>query len=189
MALTPIALCSRALIKLGARPIASFVEGTVEAQVAAALYPSVRDALISAHPWSFATAQATLPRLAAAPVADLRYAHQLPVDFLRALSVGSGARGRGAEYRIVESTLQSDRDEVVLSYIFRPDESGFPPFFDSALIASLAAEFCLPITESTSRSELLYKLADGEFRRARLIDAQQDTPGRVEDFTLVEARR
>lgn len=189
MALTPIALCSRALIKLGARPIASFVEGTVESQVAAALFPSVRDALISAHPWSFASAQTALARLAAPPVADHRNAFQLPADFLRALSVGTSGRGRGAEYRIAESTLQTDLDEVVLSYIFRPDESAFPPFFDAALIAALAAEFCLPVTESTSRAELLYKLADGEFRRARLIDAQQDTPGRVEDFTLVEVRR
>jgi hypothetical protein len=43
--------------------------------------------------------------------------------------------------------------------------------------------------ESTSRAELLYKLAENEFRRARLVDAQQDTPQRFEDFTLVEARR
>jgi hypothetical protein len=189
MALSQIALCSRALIKLGAQPIASFAEGTVESQVAAALFPSVRDGLISAHPWSFASAQATLPRLASDPVADHRYAYQLPPDFLRALSVGQGARGRGTAYRIVESTLQTDSDGVVLSYIFRPDESAFPPFFDAALIAALAAEFCLPVTESTSRAELLYRLSENEFRRARLIDAQQDTPQSFEDFSLVEARR
>jgi hypothetical protein len=46
-------------------------------------------------------------------------------------------------------------------------------FFDAALIAALAAEFCLPVTESTSRAELLYRLSESEFRRARLIDAQQ----------------
>jgi len=189
MALSQIALCSRALIKLGAQPIASFAEGTVESQVAAALFPSVRDGLISAHPWSFASAQATLPRLANDPVADHRYAYQLPPDFLRALSVGQGARGRGTAYRIVESTLQTDSDGIVLSYIFRSDESAFPPFFDAALIAALAAEFCLPVTESTSRAELLYRLAENEFRRARLIDAQQDTPQSFEDFSLVEARR
>jgi hypothetical protein len=189
MALTAIALSARALVKLGARAIASFAEGTAEAEVAAALYPVVRDGLLSAHPWSFATGQATLARLASPPVADHRHAFRLPADFLRALSLGTGTRGRGTEYRIVENTLHCDADAVVLSYVFRPDETGFPPFFDTALIAALASEFCLPVTESTSRAELLRRLAEAEFRRARLIDAQQDSPARIEDFTLVEARR
>ncbi len=189
MAMTPIALCSRALVKLGARSIAAFDEGTAEAEIAAILYPGIRDGLLSAHPWSFATGQATLARLARKPVADHACAYQLPADFLRALSLGTGPRGRGQEYRIVEGALHCDADQVVLSYVFRPDETGFPPFFDAALIAVLAAEFCLPVTESTTRADLLRRAADAEIRRARLVDAQQDTPGRIEDFTLVEARR
>ena len=74
MALSSIAFCSRALLKLGAGSIASFDEGTAEAEVAANLYPSVRDALISAHPWNFAVAQTTLPQLSSEPVADYAYA-------------------------------------------------------------------------------------------------------------------
>ena len=62
MALSALALCARALLKIGAQPIASLDEGTAEAEVAANLYPGLRDALLAAHPWSFATGQATLPR-------------------------------------------------------------------------------------------------------------------------------
>lgn len=188
MALSTIALCSRALLKLGADTIASFDEGTAEAEVAANLYPSTRDALLSAHPWSFATAQASLPQLAAKPVADFAHAFQLPADFLRALSAGPQGRGRGIIYRIVESRLHADADKVVLSYIFRPSDSDFPPFFDQTLITRLAAEFCIPLTESTSRADSLHKLAEAEFRRAKMIDSQQDTPGRIEDFSLLEVR-
>src|SRR3954447_16636716 len=54
MALTPIGLCSRALIKIGAGSITSFNDGTAEAEVADALYSSTRDALLSANSWSFA---------------------------------------------------------------------------------------------------------------------------------------
>jgi len=43
MALSSIAICSRALLKLGADTIASFDESTAEAEVAANLYPSIRD--------------------------------------------------------------------------------------------------------------------------------------------------
>ena len=92
-------------------------------------------------------------------------------------------------YRIVESRLHTNSSDAVLSYIFRPADLEFPPFFDQALIARLSAEFCIPLTESTSRAESLHKLADQEFRRAKMIDSQQDTPGRIEDFSLVEVRR
>ncbi len=188
MALSAIALCSRALLKLGARPIAGFDEGTAEAEVAVNLFPSIRDALLSAHGWSFATAQSRLPQLEEAPVADFDRAFQLPVDFLRALSAGAGARGRGLVYRIVDDRLHTSSSEVYLTYIFRPAEVDFPPFFDQLLIARLAAEFCIPVTESTSRAEMLYRIAETEFRRARLVDAQQDTPLAIEDFPLVAVR-
>jgi hypothetical protein len=189
MALSPVALAARALIKIGAAPIAAFDDGTVEAEVARNLYPSTRDALLSAHPWSFASAQAELPRLVAPPLADFDFAYQLPADFLRALSAGAGDYGRGLDYRIAERRLHTDAERVILTYVYRPDEGAFPPFFDQALIARLAAEFCVPLTESTARAEALAAAAEDEFRRAKTIDSQQDVPGRIEDFSLVQARR
>lgn len=188
MALSAIALCSRALIKVGAATIASFEEGTAESEVAANLYPAIRDAMLSSHPWNFATGQATLPRLMAEPVADFAHAFQLPADFLRALSAGVSGSGAGLVYRIAESRLHTDAEQVVLTYVFRPDELSFPPFFDQALIARLAAEFCIPLTESTTRAEFLYRLSEDEFRRAKLIDGQQDIPSAITHFPLVEVR-
>lgn len=188
MALTDLGLCSRALLRVGAAPISAFSAGTAEAEIAAALYGPVRDALLSAYPWSFATTQATLARLNATPVADFPYSHQLPTDFLRALSAGADGRGRGLSYRLAGSVLHSACATVALTYISRPPESAFPPFFDQALIVRLAAEFCLPLTESTSRAEFLYRLAEQEYQRARLIDAQQDEQPGFEDFSLIEAR-
>jgi len=188
MALSAIALCSRALLRLGAATIASFDEGTAEAEIAANLYPPLRDAVLSSHPWSFATGQATLPRLAQVPLADHSAAFQLPADFLRVLSAGPAGSGRGLTYRLAENRLLCDSDQVVLTYVFRPDESAFPPFFDQMLIARLTAEFCIPVTESTTRAQFLFRLAEDEFRRAKLIDAQQHTPAAIEDFPLVEVR-
>lgn len=189
MALRDIQICSRALIKIGAQPISGFADGSAESIVAASLYPSTRDALLSAYPWSFATAQRELPRVDGRPAADYQFAYQLPADFLRVLSAGTGGAGRGLVYRIAERRLHSNAAQVTLTYLFRPHEATFPPFFDQVLIQRMAAEFCLPITESGSRAEALYRLAEQEFRRARLIDAQQDMPAGFEDFSLVEARR
>jgi hypothetical protein len=193
MALSALAMCSRALLKIGASTIASFDEGTAEAEVAANLYPSVRDALLSAYPWSFATGQAILPRLVATPVADYAHAFQLPTDFLRALSAGHSGqghatRGSGVAYRIAENRLHADVDSIVLTYIFRPSDEVLPPFFASCLIARLAAEFTIPLTENTSRAQLLFELSDREFRSARLTDSQQDLPPALADFPLINAR-
>jgi hypothetical protein len=189
MALNDVALCSRALIRIGAAPITSFEDGTAESEIAGALFGSVRDALLSAYGWSFACGQMSLSQLETPPVADYSNAFQLPNDFLRALSAGNGTRGRGLNYRIARGALHANSNEVVLTYIFRPEEEEFPPYFDQVLITRLAAEFCIPVTESTSRAETLYKLADIEQQRARQIDAQQDSPGRLEDFSLINARK
>lgn len=189
MSYTKISLCSKALLKIGASTITSFEEGTAEAEVAANLYPCIRDALLSSYPWSFAVTQVRLPRLAAAPLADYNYAYQLPNDFVRVISAGMGGKGRGITYRIAENSLHTDMPNVILTYIFRPDENSFPAYFSEALIAKLSFEFCIPLTESTSRAEFLSKLADDIVSRARAVDAQQATPRCFEDFTLVEVRQ
>ncbi|NBX65891.1 MAG: hypothetical protein EBQ96_02735 [Proteobacteria bacterium] len=188
MPLNDVALASRALIRIGCKPISSFADGTAESEIAGALYAPSRDALLSAYGWSFATGQVALTRLTEVPMADYQYAYGLPNDFLRALSAGNGGRGRGLDYRISRNVLHTDAEEVLLTYIFLPDESEFPPFFATTLIARLAAEFTIPLTESTSRAEVLYKLSEDEFRKAKQIDAQQDAPSRIENFPLVDVR-
>ncbi|MGE4313028.1 MAG: hypothetical protein AB7E85_01990 [Pseudobdellovibrionaceae bacterium] len=188
MALNDVALCSRALIRIGANPILSFDDGSAESEIASALYSSTRDALLSTYGWSFATGQIALSRLEATPSADYDYAYGLPSDFLRALSAGQGGRGRGLNFRIGRGVLETNAESVILTYIFRPEEEQFPPYFGNALMARLAAEFTIPLTESTSRAESMYRMAEAEFARARQIDAQQDTPSRLERFTLIESR-
>lgn len=188
MALNDVALCSRALIRIGAAPITSFGDGTAESEIAGALFGPVRDALLSSYAWSFALGQVSLNELETPPVADYSNAFQLPTDFLRALSAGNGNRGRGLNFRIARGALHTNSTDVILTYIFRPEEEEFPPYFDQVLITKLAAEFCIPVTENTGRAEAMYKLAEDEFKRARQIDAQQDTPHKIESFSLIDAR-
>ncbi len=181
--LTALELCSRALLRLGAQPIASMEEGTAEAEIAAGLYAGTRDAMLSSHPWSFATGQSTLPRLDAVPVADFAHAFQLPAGFLRAISAG-----RGVPFRLFEDRLHTDAPQVVLTHIFRPDEASFPPFFAAALVARLAAEFCIPLTENTARTQLLSQQAEAELRAARRADSQQATVQAIGGFPLISVR-
>lgn len=189
MSYTDVSLCSKALLKIGAQTITSFQDGTAEAETAANLYPIIRDGLLSSYPWSFAIFQKKLARLDMKPVADYQYAYQLPTEFLRIISAGSGNRGSGIEYRIFENKIYTNSQDVIITYISKVNENIFPTFFCEALVSRLAAEFCIPLTESSSRAEYLSKKADTEIKQARLIDAQQSTPLKFEDFTLVEARK
>lgn len=188
MALNDIAIASRALMRLGAAPISSFNDGTVESEIAGALYASVRDTVLSSYLWNFATAQIKLNELVDSPLADFQKAYALPNNFLRAISAGTGGKGRGLSFRIIEGQLHTNTINVTLTYIYQPEEELFPAYFTNALITRLAAEYAIPITESTTRADMLYRLAENELAKARQIDAQQDTPGRIEDFSLIKAR-
>jgi len=188
MSLSQIGLCSRALMKIGAQPISSFDDGTAEADIAQNLYPHVRDYLLSLYPWSFATAQQKLARLSTDVMTDYQYAYQLPLDFMRALSVGDRFKGQGGDYRIQENRLHTDQEEVILTYIFRPEARHFPPYFNQVLMTYLASEFCLPLTESATRSEAMLRLGEKQLQQARTLDAQQQTPRAVNLDMLVEVR-
>lgn len=189
MALTDIGLCSRALVQIGAHPITSFTDGTAQSEIAALLYAPVRDSLLSAYAWSFATGQVNILPLASTPLADYPYAYELPLDCLRVISAGATGSGSGLPSRLYRGTLQCAAPEgITLTYIFRTDEASFPPYFDMALITRLAAEFCLPLTENTARATFLAGAAEKEFARARQIDAQQDSPNRITRFSLIDAR-
>lgn len=188
MPMTAVELCATALLKIGANTIQSFSDETAEAECARRLYPLTRNALLSAHPWSFTLAQVELQPEPGEPVADFAHSFALPADHLRTVSVGTGRRGRGLVHRVQGGRILTDAAPITLTYQRIVAEEELPPFFLQLLVTRLAAELCVPLTENTSRAMELFRLAEAELRLARLIDSQQGTPQRVDDFTLIAAR-
>lgn len=185
-----IQLCAQAMLDLGAEPIQSFADGTAEAIVAAARYPTVRDGVLSSYPWTFATAQVDLSPLAEVPVADFDYAFQIPSDCLHVISIGDKSMdyGRGEWYRVRERRIHCNSDSVTITGIFRVDETNWPAWFDAMMVQQLSAAFCLPLTENSSRAEILTKRANAVLATARSRDAQQQTPTTIVAFPLLSAR-
>jgi hypothetical protein len=188
MTLTDVEICSVALVKIGANAISSFDDETVEADVGRHLYEITLRALITAHPWHFSLFETVLQKVDEPSQAGYSHVFALPADVLRVISAGASSRGRGLEFRVAGDRLYANSTDVVLNHQRRPATATFPAFFVQVLVAKLAAEFCLPLTEGTSRAEALQRLAAAELKIARLIDSQQDTPRAVEDFTLIAAR-
>lgn len=187
MPYSDVELCSMSLIKIGALPITSFDDETAEAEIAKALYQPLLEGLLVAHPWAFSLAQQNLSAEADNPFEGYAYAFALPPEAMRTISARTKSY-RNCVYRVVGSYIVSDTQSLTLTYQRRPSSVDFPPHFVQALTARLSAEFCLPLTESASRSEVLQKLAGVELRLARLIDSQQASAKALEDFSLIEVR-
>lgn len=185
---TAIEIASQALVSIGCDEMQSFDEGTTDAATASILYPMIRDMLLSCHPWNFATAQFDLNRLSEEPLGDYGYKFQLPADVVRVISVSDEHDRLIRQYRIQGRELLCDADNARLQYIFRPNEETFPPHFVYALFTRLAAEFTIPMTESTTRSEVLDARAGRAEKKAKNVDSQQDTPQSISEFPLWEAR-
>lgn len=187
MPVTDIEICSMSMLKLGAAPIESFDDETVEAELARTLYEPIVRALLVSHPWGFSLASGDLIEATEPPANGFRYAYMLPSGTLRTIAAASG-KHKNSVYRIVGERLMSDDQELSLTYQQRAETALFPPHFVQALSAKLAAEFCLPLTESSSRAEVLQRVANAEMRLARLVDSQQATARAVEDYALIGVR-
>ena len=179
MPLSAVELCATALVKIGARPIAR-VRGRRRRRPPARAGSTRSPATLCSAciPGRSRWPRRALAPSRGAPVADFAHAFALPADHLRTISVGIGGRSRGTRLpgagpsRILVRCA-GDRAELPASGAPRDE---LPAFFVPLLVTRLAAEFCIPLTEGSSRAMDLYRLAEAELRSARLIDSQQSTP-------------
>ncbi len=172
---SPVSICSNALQLLGDKPIASFEDGTVGAGRSANLWPTVRDALLRAHPWNCATRRVLLAPLATAPVFDFAHKFLLPGDWLKTVQVGR--KGFAPPFRSEGRAILANINPLPLVYIFRNED---PATWDSALVhvaeLKMAAALAYPITTSTSLRESMAQEAEFELRRTKAQDEARTTP-------------
>ena len=77
---SPLDICSRSLILIGAEPISSFDDGSTEALVCVNLYEDLVRTSLTNTRWRFATNQQVLNRLTNEPTGRYDQAYQLPTD-------------------------------------------------------------------------------------------------------------
>jgi hypothetical protein len=198
---TAVAICSDALILLGAKTISSFNDGTDEANTADRLYPDVRDMTLSMYPWSFAYKKVKLSRLVTAPVSEWKYQYQMPGDTLgnpRAVFETSQAYARPVkEWEIIGDKLMTNNEEVYIDYPYQTPEYSMPQYFVQLLKYMMAWHLAYPITEQETKTAYWQGVAVGSpsengrggyFRQASNIDAQGQPPQVIEDYSLVAVR-
>ena len=187
---TAIKICSRASVLIGGTLIASFSDGTVEADVANAMYEDIARTALTNTRWRFATNQVVMNRLASEPTGRFDAAYQLPSDCLMLSSVTVN------DQSIIYDTYgdkvycnESEGSEVVADYIFRALEGDWPPYFITAVEYQMAALMAISVARDSALASMFEQKAAQEIFRARRLDSQQQTTRKLNTSGFIAQRR
>ena len=187
---SPIDICARALILIGADPITSFNDGTTEALVSVNMYEDVARAALVNSRWRFSTNQAVLNLLSAAPTGRYDRAYQLPTDLLMLHAVT--VQDLPIEYQIYGSKVFADTDPndvVIADYTYRAEEEDWPSYFTLAVEYALAVVFATSIARDSNLASLMKTQATEAMAKARSLDSQQQTARKLVTSRFISERR
>ncbi len=185
MAVSETDVINAALRLVAAKRITSRGQGNKNANVADDLYPVVRDTLLRAHTWNFATKRAKLARDAAAPAFEFDHAYAVPSDWIRTISVNNNDAGTGAvrykeENQGDKRFLLASVEDLYLRYVSKvTDTNLFPADFVAAMVTALARDLSLPIANSNTMQARYEDRARRDLMRAKSADSLGQSPERL----------
>jgi hypothetical protein len=185
-----IDIAARALVLIGAQPITSFSSSSTEALVASNVSEDVVRTAMCASRWRFATNQAVLNALTAAPTGRFDTAHQLPSDLLMLHAVT--VNDLNLEYNVYGDKIYSNataNEVVVADYTYRAGEQDFPSYFTLAVEYALAAAFALAIARDEQLATMFEKKAAQLMQQAKTLDSQQQTTRKLVTSRFIAERR
>lgn len=182
-----VSICSNALLMVGDDPINSFDDSSDRARLVSNLWETVRDYVLSSHPWNPCTKRVQLNPDTDAPAYDYAMQYTLPADFLRLGSIGEN--GAEPDYRIESGKILCDDSPLLLRYVWKNTIVGsYTPLMVMALTLAMRQVVAYPITSSTSLEQLIDQAIAPMLKTARTIDAQDQPPETLGDFRLLNSR-
>jgi hypothetical protein len=197
-----IDLCNRALIRLGSGVISSFNDGD-KGTICSVAYPEVKQMLLTAHPWRFATAKRQLSKLSTTPTNEWTYMHQLPSDMLTGPWAVWNTTDTGVapitNWERYGNQIYSDETVIVIDYRVSVDESYFPPWFQTLMSLAIAAAIAPAITANPNGglAEHYHQLAfgtpsdnmeGGYFSKCKNINSQSHPNGWIGSTEITDDR-
>lgn len=187
---TPIKVCSRASLLIGGDAIQSFEDGTAEATVSSAMYEDMARSALTNSRWRFATDQAVLNRLTEAPTGRWDAAYQLPADYimLSAITVNE----QNIKYDLYGTKAfcnATATDTVIADFVFRADESTWPPYFLTAVQYMMAGVLAVSVARDSQLASLMEQKANFQMVQARRLHSQQQTTRKLNTSRFIAERR
>lgn len=171
------------LMELG--PISSFADDTPQARDAAEQYPVARRICLEACDWSFASAIADLPEVAASALrpasAALPFLYKVPGDCLKVREVVDPC----VDWRIDGDYLRADRSgPLPIRYTAdQENENRLPATFQLAVAHRLAAMLSPRWVGAANKAQLLAQLAQQMLKDAMRTDGRQASNSRYDGQT------
>lgn len=171
-----VAICNKALIKLGAETIASLTENSENSNTLLAIYDGVLDTELRKHPWNFAIKRVSLAADVDTPETD-EYTTQytLPTDLVRLLPGNSSSLDWKVEGRKI---ITNTTGAMYIRYVARiTDTNEYDSAFVDVLAQALAVEMCERRTQSNQKAMTVredYKFAVREAKKANAFENISD---------------
>ena len=193
MAVTKVDIATRGLIMIGAQPISSFTDDSTEALVTNNIYEEIVESSLTRHRWKFSTGQKKLSLLTDTPVGRWTYAYQIPTDPLVLQIIAVTVNDYNINYNRYEDKIYVDdygsSSTLVMDYIFRQDESKFPPYFRLALEFQLASIYAGAIARDTAMIKEFSERAERQYLIAKNIDSQETTTNKLDTNRFISLRQ
>ena len=160
-------------------------------------YDQVRQTILRAHPWNFASKRAVIASSGTAPDFGFSAAYPVPNDFLRLLSIqdADGNDIQSTNFRMefvgAQRCILFNSDGALrLRYVFDiTDVSKFDPLFTNLFVHELAIAVAYKVTESNGNVERVAELIKKAGSLARSIDGQESPPIVIQRSKSLDARR
>ena len=154
------------------------------------MYEDMAQASLTNTRWRFATDQSVLNRLTIAPTGRFDSAYQLPSGsiMLNAVTVND----HPIKYDTYGSKVFCDAsptDVLVADYIFRADESTWPPYFIVAVEYVMAGVLATSVARDQSLSNMMEAKANILMAQARRLDSQTQTSRKLNTSRFIAQRR
>ena len=208
---TQVDICNWGLALIGANPITSFADGSVEANLCQSLYPILQDDVLSARAWTFATTKTLwtsgVPPNPLPPTAG--WAYLMPSDCLRIIRIFNplpmayGFQDNTSVPEAPDNQVSSVGFEVLERWAYTQfvgptawvkwiqritDPMQYSPGFISALAQRIAMELAMPITNNPEIYQSMMKLYAAKIQDASSTEGQQGTAVRIRARTLASKR-
>lgn len=165
-----------AIMAIGEEVLTDESDGSTKVEVLCInRYPSLRDAVLRAHPWNCAMARDTLV-LNTIPSPDwgFDYQYDLPSAVEDYCLRVVGMSEEGSIYKVEGRLLLTDESPAEISYIKRiTDTDLFDSMLFEAVSAALAFSIAFPITKSRSLTTDLFSIFKDKLKMARRVDGQE----------------
>lgn len=189
----PVEISNVALGMIGEPPITSFQDDLTTARAVNLRFPTVRDAVLRAHPWNFAKKRQQLAQLVETPAFGYDVQFELPADWLRMLEVNptrGGVSVTAPDYRIEgRKLLLNGATEAKIVYVARiSDTTRWDALATEALAGRLASELAISVTQNRTLAGQLFQQYQDKLAEARSVDAMDEPPKQIESDEWVAAR-